>query len=220
MQVAAAERQPAASIGGAGALAGSGGCEDSGARLVELARAQAPLRRTLAAIAGRLVATRAWERLGYARLRDYAVERAGISGRELQDLARVDRALGDLPGVENAFLAGLLSWTKARLVARVATREDEARWVAFAEPRTAREVAREVRAVDQRALENGGAAISGDNDRERRVGVISSSCTASQYTRHRPKILTCARSRQWPKHSTLPSGSATTRRGSSRLWSR
>ena len=170
MQVAAAECRPVASVGEAGALPGPG--EDSSARLVELARGQAPLRRTLAALAGRLVATRAWERLGYARLRDYAVERAGISGRELQDLARVDRALAELPGVESAFLAGVLSWTKARLVARVATREDEARWVAFAEPRTARELACEVRAVDRRSLENGGATVSGDNDCERRVGVI------------------------------------------------
>ena len=39
-------------------------------RLAELARSGAPLRRALAALAGRLVATRAWDRLGYVRLRD------------------------------------------------------------------------------------------------------------------------------------------------------
>src|SRR4029450_6454290 len=54
------------------------GVED---RLAELARAGARLRRALAALAGRLVATRAWDRLGYVRLRDYARERLGLSAR-------------------------------------------------------------------------------------------------------------------------------------------
>ena len=84
--------------------------------LVALARSGAPLRRALAALAGRLVATSAWERLGFARLRDYAVERAGMSARQLQDLAHVDGALRTLPLVAEAFVAGRLSWTKARLL--------------------------------------------------------------------------------------------------------
>ena len=52
---------------------------DPDAQLVALLRSQAPLRRALAAIAGRLFTTRAWERLGYARSADYAAERAGCS---------------------------------------------------------------------------------------------------------------------------------------------
>ena len=43
---------------------------DATTRVVALVRAQAPLRRALARVAGRLVEARAWERLGYARLRD------------------------------------------------------------------------------------------------------------------------------------------------------
>src|SRR4029450_3724904 len=50
-------------------------------RLAERARSGAPLRRVLAALAGRLVATRAWDRLGYVRLRDYAREQLGLSLR-------------------------------------------------------------------------------------------------------------------------------------------
>jgi hypothetical protein len=43
------------------------------------------------ALVGRLVAARAWDRLGYVRLRNYAVERLGLSARQVQDL---DRAKG------------------------------------------------------------------------------------------------------------------------------
>ena len=98
-------------------------------RLVALVRAGAPLRRAVAAIAGRLVTSRAWERLGFARPRDYAVERAGVSARQLQELAHVDAALTELPKIDAALTAGGLSWTKARLLCRVATREDEALWL-------------------------------------------------------------------------------------------
>jgi hypothetical protein len=124
------------------------------------------LRRALAAIAGRLVATRAWERLGFARLRDYATERVGLSARQLLELARVNAALVELPGIEAALTAGRISWTAARLLCRVARREDEALWLAAAERMSAQALAREVRAVDSRALENGGAepAIEDDDD--------------------------------------------------------
>ncbi len=125
-------------------------------RLVALARAGAPLRRSLAVIAGRLVASRAWERLGFARLGDYARERVGLSARQLQDLAHVDAALGKLPRIEAAFAAGALTWTKARLLCRVATPEDESHWLAVAQRRTARALAQEVRALDTSALDPGG----------------------------------------------------------------
>lgn len=62
-------------------------------RLAGLVRSQAPLRRALAAIAGRLVATRAWERLGFARLRDYSVKRLGLSAQEVPDLAHTGAVL-------------------------------------------------------------------------------------------------------------------------------
>jgi hypothetical protein len=116
------------------------------------ASAGAPLRRALARIAGRLVAARAWERLGFARLADYAGERAGMSARQIQELARADAALARLPAIEAAFLAGRISWSKARDLTRAATPDDEAVWLEAAERLTARALAREVRAVDRRAL--------------------------------------------------------------------
>jgi len=98
------------------------------------------------------VAARAWERLGFARLGDYAGERAGMSARQLQELAAVDRALARLPALEAAFLAGRLSWSKVRDLCRVATPQDEVVWLEAALRLTARALEREVRAVDRRAL--------------------------------------------------------------------
>jgi len=124
--------------------------------LARLTAGEGERRRALAAVAGRLVATRACERLGFARLRDYAVERVGVSVRQLQELARVDAALAGLPGIEAALRAGELSWTKARLLCRVATAENEAAWCTVAAGLSARELSREVRQVDARSVGNGG----------------------------------------------------------------
>jgi len=118
-----------------------------------------------------MVACRGWERLGFARPADYALERLGLSGRALLDLARVDSALRELPQLESALVAGSLSWTQARLIARVATPEDEARWLAFAQTRTARALATEVRAVDAGSVERGGVS-PGEADEVPGVGVV------------------------------------------------
>lgn len=147
---------------------------DADTRLVALVHSHAPLRVALARIAARLVATRAWEPLGFARLADYARERVGLSARQLQDLAHVSAALARLPRVEAALLAGVLSWSKARLLCRVARAEDEAAWVAFAQRVRVRALEREVRRVDRGALEAVVLPISEDagDDEETRDGVV------------------------------------------------
>jgi hypothetical protein len=122
---------------------------DEEARAVALVRSQAPLRRALARTAGRLVAVRGWERLGFARPADYARERLGFAARQLQELACVDARFEALPLIEAAFVSGALSWTKARLLCRIATAENEARWIAFARTTTARELSHQVRAADE-----------------------------------------------------------------------
>jgi hypothetical protein len=48
------------------------------------------------------------------------------------NLARVGRALAGLPALERALLANVLPWSKVRLLARVATPEDEEEWIARA----------------------------------------------------------------------------------------
>jgi len=145
----------------AGALAGGAAARaaprvlgaSSVARLEALARARAPLRRVLARIAGRIVARRSWERLGFARIGDYARERAGLSGRQLLDLAHVDARLAELSAVEAAFVAGRLSWSKARLLAGVAR---------AAQRVPVRGLEREVRGVDLGSVEAG--ALESDED--------------------------------------------------------
>jgi hypothetical protein len=118
-------------------------------------RAQGALRRALARIAGRIVETRAWERLGFARAGDYARERVGLSARTIHDLAHTDAALAKLPRIEAALEAGCIGWTSARLLARVATAPSEAQWLAYAARVTARALEHEVRRVDRGALEGG-----------------------------------------------------------------
>jgi hypothetical protein len=101
-------------------------------RLAQLAGSVGPLRRVLAAVTARLIDTKAYERLCYARLSDYARERAGLSARQLQELAKVHRALVGLPGLERTLVEGVLPWSKVRLLARVATAVDEEAWIARA----------------------------------------------------------------------------------------
>jgi hypothetical protein len=137
-----------------------------------LAASGAPLRRALARLAGRLVAARAYEPLGFARLADYARERLGLSGRELHDLARADAALARLPEIDAAFVAGRLGWTKLRLLCRVATSGDESHWLESAAALSAAALAREVRAVDAACVERGGAALDEDDAQSDRVECV------------------------------------------------
>jgi hypothetical protein len=143
------------------------------ARLTELAWNGAPLRRALGRIAGAFVERRAWEKLGFARLADYARERPGLSARELQDLAHVDAALAKLPAIAAALASGQLGWTKARLLCRVATPEDEGLWLAGALRLSAAALAREVRGVDVGSLEAGALDRREDEPGEREVLRVS-----------------------------------------------
>jgi hypothetical protein len=94
--------------------------------------------------------------------------RAEALGRELRDLAAVNCALDELPLLDAAFCAGEIGWTQLRLLCRVATPEDQQEWLASAGRLTARALAREVRAVDQRARE----PLDAESDEEERVGVV------------------------------------------------
>ncbi len=94
-----------------------------------------------------MLETRAYERLCYARLRDYARERAGLSARQLQDLSHAHRAFATLPGLERALVTNELPWSKVRLLTRVATPDDEERWIERARLLSIRRLELEVRAA-------------------------------------------------------------------------
>lgn len=105
----------------------------------------------LCALAAQFCTVQGWERLGHSRLGDYAAECLGISGRSLLDWAHTEQALQRLKGLEEALSSGALGWTKVRLLARVATPEDEDAWLALAHRVSALALAGEVRAIDLRA---------------------------------------------------------------------
>ncbi len=131
------------------------------AELTSLARARGPPRRLLAALAGRFVVIRGWERLGFARLQDYARERLGVAARTVQDLAHCEAALSQHPRLAHALVSGRLPWTKVRLVARVASPQNLEAWLAFAGRLSVRALEKEVRRVDRASLERVGAAGAG-----------------------------------------------------------
>ena len=118
---------------------------DEAARLLDevlrrVGSREAALRLRLGRLAASLQRTRAYHRLGFSRIGDYAVERLGISGRRLQLSATVRRKLDSFPLLESAYLGGFLNWTKLVLVLRAATPESSARWLDLATRLTAREL--------------------------------------------------------------------------------
>jgi hypothetical protein len=130
-------------------------------KLVALCRERGPLRAVLSRVAFRLVELRAWERLGYARLSDYAAECLGLSARWVRDLAAVGRGLHARPRLEHALASGTLGWTKVRLLARLPREEDEGAWIAYGREVTAEELSKRVRAVDLGSVEAGAAEEEG-----------------------------------------------------------
>jgi hypothetical protein len=100
--------------------------------LRRLAAQDARCRLVLGRVAAAFLRSRAAQQLGFARIHDYAGERLGVSGRELQSLAHVVGRLADLPGLRAAFHTGRLSWAQLRLLVGVATADTEAEWLAAA----------------------------------------------------------------------------------------
>src|SRR6185503_11091593 len=80
--------------------------------LRRLARADANGRMVMGKLAAAFLRRRGPQKVGFARLDDYARERLGMSGRELQSLATVARRTSDLPEVERAFEHGQISWAQ------------------------------------------------------------------------------------------------------------
>ncbi len=128
-------------------------------------RADATARRTIGVVARELLRRRAYQRLGFARLADYARERLGISARTVESAAWVATRLDDLPLIAAAFADGALSWTQARLLCGVARPDDEATWLARARGTTVDEL----EALIEAAHAPTGAAASDDPDDDRTI---------------------------------------------------
>ena len=139
--------------------------EEIDRQLATLCRERGPLRAVLARIAHHLASARAWERIGFARLSDYAVECLGVSARFVRSLAEVGARLEGGSPLEEALVSGTLGWTKVRLLARLPPEEDDAAWIRYAREVTAEELSRAVRAVDRGSLEAG--AVDTETEKSR-----------------------------------------------------
>ena len=90
------------------------------------------MRRELGDAARALMRARAYQRLGFVRLSDYARERFGVSARTLQDAAWLATRLDALPAISSAYDRSELSWAAARAICKVAVAATEEEWLAIA----------------------------------------------------------------------------------------
>jgi hypothetical protein len=77
-------------------------------------------------------------RAGYASLGEYAERILGLNVRQTEERLRVGRALAALPLLDGALGGGELPWSAVREITRVATKQTEAAWLAWAKPRRMR----------------------------------------------------------------------------------
>ncbi|HEY2386774.1 MAG TPA: HNH endonuclease signature motif containing protein [Candidatus Binatia bacterium] len=92
-------------------------------------RSEAAARLELGMVARELLRRRAYRRLGFVRLADYARERLGLSARSLQSAAWVARRLDALPLVAAAFDRSDLSWAQVRALCALASTDDQDAWL-------------------------------------------------------------------------------------------
>ncbi len=98
------------------------------------------------------VVTRGLHRkLGHPSPLQYATEGLGMSRSRAYDLLQLARDLDRLPRLRDAIATRRVGWTKARLVARVATAATEARWVEAAQTLGRRDLAGRVASEFERA---------------------------------------------------------------------
>ena len=101
----------------------------------------------LLALIGEFDAREAWGGPGLLSCAHWLSWRTGLSPGSARERVRVARALRDLPVVAAAMASGRMSFSQARAVTRVATPEDQERWVQLCRVTTAGQLERLVRGV-------------------------------------------------------------------------
>jgi hypothetical protein len=89
----------------------------------------------------------AWGGPGLLSCAHWLSWRIGLSPGAAREKARVARALDELPLVQRAFSEGRVSYSQARAITRVATPDDQQRWVDLARCTTAGQLEKLVRGV-------------------------------------------------------------------------
>jgi hypothetical protein len=84
-------------------------------------------------------------RPGFESVAHWAAAKLEIDLKLVQELIRIAAKLDKLPRIDRAFSRGRLSWTKAKILAQVATPQTEARWLRTAKRSTCRELRDAVR---------------------------------------------------------------------------
>jgi len=110
---------------------------------------EAAMRRELGCAARVFMSRRAYRRLGFVRLGDYARERLGLSARTLQAAAWLATRLDALPAISRAYDRSELSWAQARAICKVAVAADEDRWLDLARRSTVEALERAVARAGQ-----------------------------------------------------------------------
>ena len=101
----------------------------------------------LLALIGEFDVREAWGGPGLLSCAHWLSWRTGLSPGSARERVRVARALRDLPLMAAAMASGRMSFSQARAVTRVATPEDQERWVGLCRVTTAGQLERLVRGV-------------------------------------------------------------------------
>jgi hypothetical protein len=89
----------------------------------------------------------AWAGVGLLSCAHWLTWRIGLSPGAARERVRIARALDGLPVLAQAFRSGRLSYSQVRALTKVATPEDQQRWVELARTATAAQLERLVRGV-------------------------------------------------------------------------
>ncbi len=108
------------------------------AELSRVAHQESALRLRLGQALEVLGRTEGFRALGFSSLSGYALERAERGGRWVEVSRALTRRLEPLPLLRAALESGVISWSMAQLLVRVAQPGDEAEWLALARGHTLR----------------------------------------------------------------------------------
>ena len=109
-------------------------------RLVLAMQVGEACQRALAFYLREMEARRLFQAVGYSSTVHFAINRVGLSKGRAQDLLRAGRRLEGLPELDAAFARGELCWSKVRLIARVASGDNQAKWIERCRELTAEQV--------------------------------------------------------------------------------
>ncbi|HEY4002920.1 MAG TPA: hypothetical protein VGO93_28870 [Candidatus Xenobia bacterium] len=105
-----------------------------------LMTAHTPVQRVIGSLLNRMWEANRLQELSYSGTADYTRERLGISVREAQELAWLERTIVHYPTTEAFWMSGQIDRSKVRLILRGAKPEDDTLWACWSRCLTVREL--------------------------------------------------------------------------------